>query len=422
MNILERKEIAPNVFFNSIRDNRFKTMRICITILTPLTEENASLNALLSQVLTRSCEKYPDFTELSKKLSSLYGASLFGGFRKMGDVQALTLSVSGIDDRYALEGESISQELSDLLCEVIFKPYLINGAFSPEEMNQERRQILDMIDSDFNDKRVYALTKCTSIMCENEPYGIARYGSKESLNAITPEALTGAWKNILKTARFEITYIGESDSAKAMQSFENRFCEINRLPQELTNIIVREVKNVKEEKEEMELSQSKLIMAFRTDIAEPTDDDVYAARLMSAVLGGTAHSKLFCNVREKLSLCYYCAARYNRTKGILIIESGVEKENIEKAKTAILNEIKEMQNGNITDFEIDSAKLSVTNDFAAFCDTASGLESWYVSQMLDRSLETVENASEQIRGITKEQIVKAANKLKLDTVYELLSK
>lgn len=422
MNNLKRYEIAPNVYFNSICDNRFKTMRICTTVLMPLKKESVSENALLSQVLTRSCEKYPDFTELSRKLSSLYGASLFGGFRKIGDVQALTLSVSGIDDRYALDGESISKELSDLLCEVIFKPFLADGCFNEAELEQERRQLLDLVDSDFNDKRVYAMTKCIKAMCENEAFGISRYGTKESINDVDTKSLYKAWVNMLENARFEITYIGQSDSFKAMQSFEDYFKNVKRSTLPLENEIVRTVSDVKEISEEMDVSQSKLIMAFRTDIAEPYDDDVYAERLMTAVLGGTAHSKLFNNVREKLSLCYYCAARYNRTKGILIIESGVEKENIEKAKEAILNEIKDMQNGNITDFEIDSAKLSVTNDFSACCDTTSGLEAWYVSQMLDRNLETVEQASEKINAVTKEQIVAAAKKLKLDTVYTLTSK
>ena len=413
-----RVEISDAVAFNSIKENRFKTMRISVTAFLPLSKETAAQNALMSLVMTRSCDKYPDFTLLSKKLSYLYGASLSSGFHKMGDVQALTFSISGIDDRYALDDEVISIELSNLLCDVVFNPFVKDNAFDAAECEQERRQLIDMIDSEFNEKRIYANQKALSIMCADEAYGIRRYGDKESVSALSAADLYTAWAQMLSSARFEIIFVGECDSTNALEVFKERFSKINRTPVALKTDVKLSADNVKYENEDMELSQSKMILGFRTAVAEP-DDDTMATRLMCAVLGGTAHSKLFCNVREKLSLCYYCSSSYIRSKGIMLIESGVESDNIEKAKEAILGEIKAMQDGDITDEEIKAAKMSMANSFNSACDTVSGIDSYYLSQMLDATVYTPQEAVDKINSITKEDVIRCANKLSLDTVFTL---
>ena len=418
MSKIERQQITDAVTFNTIKESRFKTMRISVNAFLPLSKATAADNALMSLVMTRSCNKYPDFTLLSRKLSSLYGASLSSGFRKMGDTQVLTFSISGLDDRYALDDDVISKELSQLLCDVLFDPFITDNAFDSTECEQERRQLIDMIDSEFNEKRVYAHQRAIATMCADEAYGIPRYGDRQSVESTTPDSLCKAWQNMLASARFEIIFVGDSDSSIAIDVFKSRLADIKRTPAALTNDIKRGADAVKNENEDMELSQSKMILGFRTGVAEP-DSDVMATRLMCAVLGGTAHSKLFCNVREKLSLCYYCSSSYIRQKGIMLVESGVERDNIEKAKTAILAEIKAMQNGDITDEEIESAKMSMANSFVSACDTVGGINSYYLSQMLDGTVYTPSQAVDKVNSVTKEDVIRCANNLTLDTVYTL---
>ncbi len=421
MNSIKRKIIADGVFFDSIKDSRFKTMKISANIIVPLSEKTASANALLCGVLSRSCKAYPDFTKLSKKLCSLYGANLNASVRKSGDRQILSLSATGLDDRYAFAGESIAKELSLLLCSVIFEPNLNDNVFVESEVEQERRQLFDLIDSEYNDKRIYANGQLIKNMCANEVFGLKRYGTVEKINEVTPSSLYDTWQNLLKTAIFEIMYIGDSTSDKAVEVFTEAFSNVERMPVALSNEIVRSADEVKHVTEEMELSQSKLVIGFRTDCAVP-DKEVNATRLMCAILGGTANSKLFCNVREKQSLCYYCASRYNMQKGILSIDSGVEGENLEKAEKAILKEVADMKRGEITDFEIEATKMAVINSFNSSNDTVSGIESWYSNQLLNDEFKSIEELSAEINAITKEEIIKAAQKLTLDTVYVLKNK
>ncbi|MCR5653142.1 MAG: insulinase family protein, partial [Ruminococcus sp.] len=421
MNPMNTREIYDGVVFNSIFDKRFKTMKLTVNIFQPLNAETAAVNALLCYMLVRCCKKYPDFTTLSKKLGSLYGAELNGSVSKMGDMQCLNIAVSGLDDRYALDGESISGQLGELLCEVLFNPKAENGRFDEDDMLQEKRQLLDMIDSEFNDKRTYASQRLIEIMCSDELYGVSRCGTKEQINDLTTADVYDAWQNMLCNAHFEFTYVGDSNPEKVIDIIDNSFKEIKRTPIELSNDVIYTVPEQNESIEEMEVAQSKLEIGFRTACAEP-EQEATATRLMCAVLGGTATSKLFTNVREKKSLCYYCMSRFYRLKGIMVVESGVETANIEAAKAAILNEIEEMKKGNISDFEIDSAKLAIVNSFRSIVDTVTGISSWYSTQLMDASVDTPEQAAEKINAVTKDEIVKAANKLLLDTVYVLKSK
>ena len=421
MNPIIQKELADGVVFNSISDNRFKTMKLLVNIFLPLSEETVSANALLCYVLVRCCKKYPDMFTMSRKLGSLYGAEVNGSVSKMGDMQCMKIDISGLSDKYAINGEKISEQLSKLLCEVLFNPKVENGKFDENDIIQEKRQILDMIDSDFNDKRVYASQRLTEIMCADEVYGIKWCGTKEQIENVTAEQLYDAWQNMLKTAHFEITFVGECNPDIASEIIKNSFKEIKRTPVDLSTDVVYSVFEEKNVEEDMDVAQSKLEIGFRTACAEP-EPEATATRLMSVILGGTASSKLFNNVREKKSLCYYCMSRYYRLKGIMVVESGVENANIESAKSAILAEIDDMKKGNISDFEINSAKLAVVNSTLGVADTVTGLANWYSSQVMDASVDTPEEAAKKISAVTKEEIVNAAKKLQLDTIYVLKSR
>lgn len=418
MNAVNRQELAPGVYFSSVDDGRFKTGCISVTMLVPLKKETAAKNALLPQVLTRSCKKYPDFLSLNKRLNSLYGASVAGYCRKFGEAQALTLSIAGLDDRFTMDKEQVSAQLTELLCAMLFEPKLEDGAFCKQDVEQERRQLLDAIDAEYNEKRVYAVNRCIEIMCKDEAFGIRRYGSREEVEKLTAQDVYSAWEDVLKTARVEVMMIGSSDKTAAIDTFRKAFERIRRQPAEIKTEIVRSAGSVTRETEELNVAQSKLVMAFRTGVAEP-DGNVMAQRLMSAVLGGTPNSKFFVNVREKYSLCYYCASRYDRNKGILTVESGVETQNIEKAEKEILNQIHALQNGELSGFEMESTKLSMTNSFNSMSDTVGGTEAWYISQLLDKEQLTPEEAAKRVMDVTAQQVISAAKKLSLDTVYVL---
>lgn len=416
----KRERIAEGVHFNTIYDDRFKTSRILVAMMTGIEREKAPSVTASAGLLVHSTAAYPTFEKLSRKLDSLYGTTVSGSSGKRGDNQMLYLSASGISDEYSLDGKSVYEEMAKLLCGILFDPNVKDGRFPDEDFRQEKRQLLDAIDAQFNEKRAYAKKRFLETMCADEKYGVNLCGTKELVETLTSSAVYERYKEIVGTARVEILCLCSNDTENVKNIFAENFAKIERTPLDCETQVVRRAEKVKEKTDVEDVVQSKLILGFRTDCAEP-DEDVDAMKMMTAVLGGTAHSKLFNNVREKQSLCYYCVAGCDSVKGIMTVESGVEKENIEKTKAAVLKEIEDMKNGVITDEEIESAKLSLANSCISCMDTASSTQMWYLTQILKGNIITPEEQAERFSRVTKEQIVEAAKKLTLDTVYVLTS-
>ncbi|MFI3324978.1 MAG: pitrilysin family protein [Clostridia bacterium] len=395
-------------------DAKFKTSRISMHFIMPLNAKTASAFALIPSVLTQSTSSHPNITDLSKHLSSLYGANFSCSVSKIGDNQVLSFLASGISNKYALGGQNLTKEYLSLIEECIFKPLTDkDGYFTKEAFTQERRQLLEHMDADFNDKKVYAKLRTSEIMFEGQPSAVRKYGDKETLMKVKREELIPLWNEIVDTAKVEIFVLGDCDYDIISNSFKDMF-KNRKGNAKLFENPVYDVTNIKTVEEKMELSQSKLVLGFKTG-EKPT----IATRLMSVILGGTASSKLFLNVREKLSLCYYCSSSLNTENAAIFVESGVETENIEKTKDAILNEIEDLKNGIFTDDDLHFAKLAMINSYKSIKDSLYSTETWYLSQVLRDEILTPKEMEEKLLKVTKEDIINSAKKMNLDTVYML---
>lgn len=417
---IEQRSVCDGVNFRSIKDTKFKTIRMSVNFMLPIEKSTAAANALLPFLLSRASSEYPDFTKLGERLAELYGAEINADVQKLGDTQMLSISTSGIADRYALNGESISTELSNLLCSIIFDPPFEDGLFQQEGFDQEKRQTVELIDSEYNDKRIYAKQRCEAIMCAEEPYGIGRYGTKEQIKDLKREDVTEAWKYLVHNAKVEILVLGDCDPAPVFDGFYDAFQRLNKtMTVACPTVNVKKAEKVNEVTEKMDVAQSKLVLGFRTSAAVP-DQEMPAVKLMIALFGGTPNSKLFLNVREKLSLCYYCSAQYISMKGIMLVQSGVETKNIDLAKQEILLQLDEIKKGNFDEDEVNAAKLSICNSYRTVCDSLGGMEAWYLSQTFTNQVKRPEEAAAIIMAVTRQEIIDAANNVTLDTVYRLI--
>lgn len=416
--VCQRTAIGDGIWFNSVIDRRYKTNRISVSFVLPLERETASVYALLPSILRKGTKSCPDFTEFSKKLAMLYGAKVGYGVSAIGDCQVLTVSVDVIDDSYALGGESLLEEAAKILSEVALEPVLENGAFRETDIALEKQSLIDQIESEINEKRRYALNRAMSILCAGEPAGVNKYGYIEDVKKITPRSAAEAYETLLKTARIEIMFVGCGDPSKPEALLKQAFAGVERTLRQFPAFTVKREAELKEETDRMNVSQSKLVLGFRTRTA-PDEDRLNAVRLMLALYGGTPSSKLFLNVREKLSLCYYCAARPNVSKGIAFVDCGVEHENIEKAKAEILRQLDCIKAGDFTDEELEHARLSMVNSFRSVGDSAGAVEGWYLAQLLYGTGNSPEAEAERIAAVDREAVIAAAAEMELDTVYLL---
>lgn len=408
--------IKDAVKVTSVVDNKFKTMQISMNIILPLDEETASKNALLPAMVSRVTKKYPDYTALSTYLSGMYGSTLSSGVSKIGDNQVLSIATTGISNKYALSGENIENELTELICSAVFDPYLEDDGNFPEEgFNQEKRQVIENIDADFNDKKAYASKKSNAELFKTEKSGISRYGTKEQVMKVTRQELKTRWEEILRGGTFEIFILGDCDSKAITKKIASYF-DFPRSPVKLTNTFVKAKDTVSEITETMEVQQSKLVMGFKSEISNPM-----AFKLMTAIFGGTTTSKLFLNVREKMGLCYYCSARSGELKGIMMVESGVETAKVGQAKEEILNQFSQMTEGNFTEEDINMAKLTISNSYGAIGDSLGSVKQFYFKQMFQSEILTPKEELDKLMVVTKDDIIKSAKETKLDTIFSLVN-
>lgn len=414
-----REVIGEKINLTTLKDEKFKTNMINIYFKTKLSEDTVSVYSIIPELLKSTNSKFPDRTEFSKKLYSLYGATVNGWSTKISDSQIVVLSASTIRDEYALEGEKLTKEISEIFLNCVFSPAVENNGFLKEEFAVKKQELLDTIDSLINEKRSYAIKKAYEKIFENEPFATNTYGSREKAEELTPEYAYECYKNLLKTSEIEIFVCGGGDLTDAVNLVKESFSKIEREPEKLAEFkafspVKSEVARVCEP---MEVNQSKMVMAYKSDY-----EDIYVCKFMIAMLGGTAFSKLFTNVREKLSLCYYCASRYVDGKGTMIIDSGVDTKNIHLAQEAINEQLEDMAKGNFSDELMENTRLSILGDLKSTSDTISGLCGWYLNQRIrgtDYSLGEVEKIE---KSITREKIIECAKTFKLDTVYILESK
>ena len=403
-----------------MQDAKFKNNYLSVNFELPLRRETAAVYALLPMVLRRGCREYPDMTALNRRLKELYGARLDGGVSKRGEMQVVTFFVEALDDAYALEGEPLLALSAGLLKSLIFDPATVNGCFREEDVAIERRNLMDLIDSQLNDKRYYASQRLKEEMCRDENYGTFEYGTREAARAVTPARLYRAWLDMMAGAQVEIFHVGPGDASGCRELLRGAFSSlIRKEPLRCDTRVIREPGEVRTAQERLPVTQAKLCLGFRAGVATP-DKDVSAMQLACVVLGGSPHSKLFANVREKMSLCYYCFARYERRKGLVFIESGIEESNFATARDEILHQLAELQDGNVTDDELKFAALSLQNSYRELADTATAVAGWYFAQAADGyGTRTPAQASDEIMALTKEGIVRAARNIRLDTVYLL---
>ncbi|MBQ9941201.1 MAG: insulinase family protein [Clostridia bacterium] len=413
-----REKISDRISLNISQTDKFKTNFLSIFFSVPLEYENATEYALLPKVLLRGSGNYPDMKSINRRMDQLYGANMSGVVLKRGERQVIGFMSGCLCNKYAFEKIDILKGLTDLINDLLFNPNLCNGAFLQSYVESEKKNHIDYIKSLKNNKNQYAVQRCREEMCKNEAYGISEYGSIEQTEKVTPESLYRAYKNFISVADIDVFFVGKCDKDVLTDDIKKMFSSLTGSRISFKPQIITSVSGVNTVTEEMNINQGKLTLGFRSGTTI-YDEDYSAFSLFNEIFGGSPSSKLFMNVREKLSLCYYCSSSPEAHKGLLFVASGIEVENKEKAQQEILNQLEEIQNGNITDTEFDSAVKSLINAYSELDDDPYSLSLWYYGRFLAGNTDTPETAIQKIMSLTKEDVIKVSRNVVLDTVYFL---
>lgn len=413
-NCKKREKISDGIYVTTIQDKKFNVNTIGIRFISKVDEKKASAYSLVTRVLQTSNSKYTTRTKLTKELARLYGAGISQSVFRLGDCQAFYLGANCVCDRYALENEDITNSVTEILLDCIFSPNLVNGVFNESDFEIIKQELIDNINNKINDKRSYAIDKALETVFQNELASVPLDGTVEVLEKINSADAFKEYKEMLRTSQIEITVSGGDSFDETLKLIKSRFEGIEREFALSGYVSISPVKEkTAEVNEKFDVLQSKMVIACKTDIKDPEQ-----LKLFSLMFGGLPSSKLFMNVREKLSLCYYCASNIIPEKGVMLIDSGVENSNIKKAKDEIFKQLDEMSKGNFSDDELNNAKTAVCGSLRSYNDSASGLATWWLTQLCVWNRDfSPEDAIEKYKSITREDIIKAAKSYKPDTVY-----
>ena len=404
-----------------IANNRFNTTSVSFNFYLPMKKESVANNALLPFILTSCSKDYPSYSALNLKLNKLYGARLDSSCEKFGDCQLLRMSISVIDDKFSFDSDSLVKEASELLLKLVFNPNVENNAFLEQDVAREKRKAIEHIKGELAEKRIYAKNRMLSEMFAGTPFGIPKCGTVDDVLKVTPESLYEAWKNMLETAFVRVQVVGAAVPQKLFEDIKLKFETVER--HDITDCKVCKpavpAKKVNTVFERMDVKQGKIVMGFTSDMFG--DDDLsLPLMVMCDIFGGGPYSRLFTNVREKMSLCYYCAAGSVRYKGLLTVDSGVEVDNADKAIAEILNQLEVMKKGEFTDNEFESSIKSICDSLNTYYDSQGALDTWYVLKINNQKLYSPEDFIVKVKQITREDVILAARGVNLHTVYKLL--
>lgn len=414
-----RKEVGNGIGISIINTDKFKSTLINFSLIRPLSSEEASLNALVPAVLKRGTMNYKTYMDVQKKLESLYGANLNLDVSKKGEKHIVRFSIEGPAAEYTGE-ENYVAKLFNILLEIVYNPLIENGAFAEKYVIQEKENLIKRIEGRINDKKQYAYERAIEEMCKGEKFSVYKFGDIESVKKIDNISLYDHYKRILETSLIEITIVGKSVDIDIEKIIRDKI-DMNR--KKIIDIPRENISNKKQSGksvifEKMDVSQGKLILGYRINI--PYEDKLFDAFIVaSEILGGGPNSKLFINVREKESLAYYVYSQVLKYKSIMVVSSGIEIENFEKAKEIVKSQVEEMIKGNFSEEDIKDAKKSITTSIKTLQDNNYTVAEYYLSNAVSKEDKSFDDYVNSIKSVTKEDIISSCQELKLDTIYFL---
>lgn len=416
--MIETVTLLPGITLRCFRDSRFKQGCLSIQFLRPLDRQEAAMNALIPAVLLRGTANAPDLRSITLRLDDLYGASVGALVRRVGDYHTTGLYCNFISDRYTLDGEALLAPMVDFLRELLLEPVLENGIFRTDYVDSEKKNLISTIESQRNNKRVYAVNQLLKDMCNGDPYGVPRLGEAEDAAAIDAAGLYRHYQTVLRESPIELFYVGEAPARQVADLLTPLFEGLDRDYVNLPAQTPFHGAAPGDRVEILDVAQGKLAMGFVTPITL-RDSGFAAMQVCNTVLGAGMTSKLFMHIREKLSLCYDIGSGYHGSKGIVIVSAGIDCQNDQLVREKVLEQLDACKEGHITDEELSAAKESLFSSLRSTHDSPGAIESFYASGVLSGLADTTEEYMEKVEAVTAQDVAAAAKTLRLHTVYFL---
>ena len=416
--MIETKLLLPGVTLRSCRDYRFKQGCLSFQLVRPMAKEESARNVLIPSVLLRGTKRCPDLRAITEHLDEMYGASVSPLVRRVGDYQTTGLYCGFMDDRFALPGDQVLAPMIRFLEEILLDFPTEGEGFTPAFVESEKKNLISTIESELNDKRAYAMGKLLKTMCRGDSFGLPRLGEPEDVAAIDPVGLLTHYRKILRESRVEIFYVGSAPAQQVADCLQPLLSRLGGRSGTLPPQTPFHPCPGQDVTETMEVSQGKLGMGFVTPVTN-RDPEFPAMQVFNTVFGGGMTSKLFLNVREKLSLCYSVGSSYYGAKGILTVGAGIDFDKEQLTREEILRQLDLCRRGQISREELTAGKQAILSSLRSTADSPSSIEGYYATAALSGMNLTPESYMAAVEKVSLDQVVAAAQAVTLHTTYFL---
>ncbi len=389
----------------------------------PLEKEKVTIDCLVPAVLRRGCKEYPTQEAINKKMEEMYGTTYDCGIEKTGDNHVIKFYTESIGDEFLPKKEDLLKKQLDLLLHIVFDPVLENGKFVEKYVTSEKENVKQRIEAKIDNKEQYAVDKCIEEMYKEKPYALYKYGNVEDLTSITSDIAFNRYLEIIQNAKIDIYISGninEEDICEYVKDELRKLGLSGRKAQYIQNNETTEKKQGIEEKyveTKLDVAQGKLILGL--DILKNEPNSRFAVSIYNVILGESATSKLFQNVREKASLAYSARSTYTRQKNNIFIKCGIEIPNKEKALNIIKEQLEDMKNGKFSDEDIENAKSYMINGIKSVEEEQDTEITYYMGQELSGLNTDLDEYQNQITKVTRDQIIDVAKKIQINTILFL---
>ncbi|MFJ8063758.1 EF-P 5-aminopentanol modification-associated protein YfmF [Psychrobacillus sp. NPDC096426] len=419
--MFQQFELARGVKLYVRPTEQFKTINISFKWKQQLTEEQAAIRSVLANVLQYSNDVYQTNAEFRKRLDDLYGAVLYFDTGKKGAHHIFSLNAETVNDAY-LSNEKVVDEVFNLLHTVLFKPKLVDGKFVDSIVTREKEQVIERIQSMYDDKTRYAQQRLLENIRPDHAASISANGTVQAVKAVTNEQLVAMHQTILSEDNLSIYIVGDVNAQEIKEKIASHFPFTDRSSELAHDVEVAKASTEKGFLHEIQdMKQGKLHIAYRTPITF-FSEEFPVMQMTNGILGGFSHSKIFMNVREKESMAYYASSSYASLYGLIFVLAGIDANLQEKAVNLIDEQLKAMQQGDISDLEINQTKSMLSNQLKEALDSARAqIEIYDQYKEINESF-TVENWVSKWSNVTKDQISQMAQKIEKEFVYFLSGK
>lgn len=402
--------------------SKFKTTAIYVYFHLPLTADAVTKNALLPMVLARGSEDYPTTADLSRHLDELYGAAFGIDIGRRGEVHSLVFRMEVPGDQHLPVKEHLLEKAMETLAGLILRPAREGDGLKSDYFKQEVNNLRQAIEGLINEKRSWAMVRCTQAMCKGEPFALYRLGRVEDLPAITPKILFDHHQQMLESAPVDIFVVGDVELETARDLVKRTLKLPTAVPagrvMPTTLVKLEPGRPVEMVTDRLDVNQGVLVIGMRTG-ATVRDESYFPMMVANAILGGFPHSKLFQEVRERNSLAYFCYSSLETVKGVGFMYAGIEFDNMERCQEIMLEQMKAVQNGDIDDDEFSTTIGTLINDILGAADSQGAMADLAVDRVFSGRDLSIADRVAAYQRVTKEEVAAAASRFAVDTVYFL---